>query len=332
MVIKKATQSLIGNAASMNGGKISTDLLATLGLDYKGDSDVAKFLEENGISLELSVEVPDSEGLSVEKELSLVKAYQDFNDMNALTDLILAYDPLINSEASKVGDKNNIEDLKSIATECFIKAVKKFDPSRGTYRLGPYAKQAIRLGLIDYFHNSSMIKTSTHAQRIFDDLKEFEFRNNITNGWSQSDIENAASELNMSVKKVREHLLRMNCLNVSSIEANTKSTKDSSLTDYDDSSVVFKKIGGDSEELVEDTYIKKETTDTINGLLDKLPDEQREVIKVMYYNESGKNLSAVKVGRILGIDETEVKKLVYRAFKFLRGELSSLGYGDSALC
>lgn len=330
MKIQEVTAAMIGNVAAMNGGKVSEGLLTTLNVDYKSDCDVISFLKENGIEVEVSIEAEDTRGLSSDEEMQLVHLAKS-GDMDALTDLILAYDPLICNMASEFGNFNSYQDLKSIATECFIKVVKKFDPCKGR-RLSPYAKRAIRLAFYDYLHESHMIKLPVYSQRIIDDLNKYAISHNIENGWSDEDIKGAADELDMSVKKVKEFLGKMVFLNISSTEANTKSSADSASSDYDDSSANFKKLGGEGQELIEDAYIRQETTDTLNALLDKLPEDQKEVIEVMYYNETGKNLSTAKAGKLLGIDESDVKKLRYKAFNFLKAELASLGYRSSALC
>ncbi len=146
--------------------------------------------------------------LKPEEEQQLAEAWVERQDRRAFDLLVKSHMRLAVKIASKYGRSGlPIGDLISEANIGLVKAVQRFDPSRG-FRLATYALWWIRAEVQSYvLHNWSMIKGGNTAalKRLFFNLRQTQRRLGFQDRvMTDAEAAKVAEELGASVEEVRE--------------------------------------------------------------------------------------------------------------------------------
>lgn len=146
--------------------------------------------------------------LRPEEEQQLAEAWSERQDRKAFDMLVKSHMRLAVKIASKYGRSGlPIADLISEANIGLVKAVQRFDPTRG-FRLATYALWWIRAEVQSYvLHNWSMIKGGNTAalKRLFFNLRQTQRRLGFHDRiMTDAEAAKVAEELHASVDEVRE--------------------------------------------------------------------------------------------------------------------------------
>lgn len=146
--------------------------------------------------------------LSLERERELAARWSEHQDQAAADELVRSHMRLAVKVASRYARSGlSVADLVSEANVGLIKAVQRFDPSRG-FRLATYALWWIRAEVQAYvLHNWSMLKGGNTAalKRLFFNLRHAQRRLGIQDRpMSDEEAARIAAEFGASVEEVRE--------------------------------------------------------------------------------------------------------------------------------
>jgi RNA polymerase sigma factor FliA len=227
---------------------------------------------------------------------------------------VVKYSPLVKYVAGKVsmGMPQNIEfdDLVSYGTFGLIDAINKYDPDRGI-KFKTYAMTRIRGAIFDELRSIDWIPRSIRqaAKKIEQAIAELE--NKLGRTVEDDEI---AHELGISMDEFQSVLTKVS------------GTSMLSLND-----IWF--LGDDSDELSiletleapdnmnPDVLIEKEEIkDYIVDAIKKLPDKERKVIVLYYYED----LTLKEIGQVLDVTESRVSQLHTKAIMRLRGRLGRI--------
>jgi len=235
-------------------------------------------------------------------------------DMELRDYFVMKYSPLVKYVAGKVsmGMPQSIEfdDLVSYGTFGLIDAINKYDPDRGI-KFKTYAMTRIRGAIFDELRSIDWIPRSIRQQA--------------------KKIEQAIAELENKLGRTVEDEEIARELGISSDEfQNVLSTvSGTSMLSLND--IWF--LGDDSDELSiletleapdnmnPDVLIEKEEIkDFIVDAIKKLPDKERKVIVLYYYED----LTLKEIGQVLDVTESRVSQLHTKAIMRLRGRLGRI--------
>jgi RNA polymerase sigma factor FliA len=227
---------------------------------------------------------------------------------------VMKYSPLVKYVAGKVsmGMPQSIEfdDLVSYGTFGLIDAIGKYDPDRGI-KFKTYAMTRIRGAIFDELRSIDWIPRSIRqaAKKIEHAIAELE--NKLGRTVEDDEI---ARELGISMDEFQSVLNKVS------------GTSMLSLND-----IWF--LGDDSDELSiletleapdnmnPDVLIEKEEIkDFIVDAIKKLPDKERKVIVLYYYED----LTLKEIGQVLDVTESRVSQLHTKAIMRLRGRLGRI--------
>ncbi len=246
---------------------------------------------------------------------SLLKKYKD--EPNRLKpkdreELIKEYAPLIKFIAQKIAMRlpSNIEldDLISSGVIGLMDAIEKYDPSRDN-KFKTYAEFRIRGAILDELRAQDWVPRSVRDKaklldKTVSDL-EAEF------GRQASD-EEIAAKLNMTLEEFFELVNQVRPVSVLSID------EIATFSNVDKKSLMS---------LLEDVKIanpfiqlsSKSVKDVITGAIEELPERQRLVLSLYYYED----LNLKEIGKVLRVTESRVSQLHAQAISRLRQKLTS---------
>lgn len=232
--------------------------------------------------------------------------YKIHNDNGAKTLLIEEYVKLVKIIAGRLyttyGTNIEYDDLVSYGIFGLIDAIEKFDLSKQV-KFETYAQIRIRGAIIDHLRSLDWVPRSARQKsRQLEDVY-----NRLENqlGRSASDLE-IARELGISVKELQEIIMQTASFNVISLEEAIFEVHTLRNTDNE-------------KQLPEELVCKQETYDTLKENIEQLPEREKQVISLYYYN----NLTYKEIGQVLEISESRVSQLHSKAISRLRSKLTA---------
>ena len=222
-------------------------------------------------------------------------------------ELIKEYTPLIKFIAKKIAMRlpANIEldDLVSSGVIGLIDAIEKYDPTRDN-QFKTYAEFRIRGAILDELRARDWVPRSVREKSKMLERASNSMEKKLGRRASHKEI---AKELGMSLEELHELLSQtkpVSLLNIDSFSDFSKTDKKSflKLAQHEEDDDPF------SDLLVKDT--KEEI---ISGLED-LPEKQRLVLSLYYYED----LNLKEIGRILNVTESRVSQLHTQAIVTLK--------------
>ncbi len=240
-----------------------------------------------------------------EKESArLWEEYRENPGAETRNEIVLAYAGLVKSiarrAASVSGNYVDAEDLLSYGMIGLIKAVEKYDPGKGV-AFETFATYRIRGEVIDYMRRNDWIPRGVRkrSQEVERAAVEFAARH----GREPTDEELAAF-LGVS----REELLQIQS------EGGRQSMVSLEEMLLEASAEI---LGPDTGETPEGRLQESELTEMLARAIDALPERERLIISLYYYEE----LTLKEISSVLGVSESRVSQLHTRAVGDLRSAL-----------
>ena len=250
--------------------------------------------------------------LTEQEEMNLAKKLHEENDLNAARQLIMSHLRLVIKIArSYSGYGLNQADLVQEGNIGLMKAVKRFDPSRGV-RLVSFAMYWIKAEIQEFVvRNWRLVKTATtKAQRkLFFNLRSMK---KTLQPLKQEEIKEIAKELNVKESDVKEMEYRFNGNEISL-----------DYQDEDNEDEVFRPI----------SYLQDENADPVKQLISKesesnnlsalsnaiksIDERSRYVLESRWLNEE-KSKTLHELADELGVSAERIRQIEQNALKKLK--------------
>ncbi len=234
----------------------------------------------------------------------LWKDYKEKKDPKARERLIEEHVDIVKIVAGRLsvqyGGHVEYDDLVSYGIFGLIDAIEKFDPQKEV-KFRTYAQIRVRGAVIDQLRNLDWIPRSLRQkakalERAYGELEE-KYKRHATE-------EEICNHMDISREELRDLLSQTNSFNLVSLEEKLEEG-----TTFD--------LPKKQEEVPENIYIEGETYETLRQRIEDLPERERLVISLYYYDE----LTYKEVGEIIGISESRVSQIHSKAILRLKNQL-----------
>ena len=227
---------------------------------------------------------------------------------------VMKYAPLVKYVAGKVsmGMPQNIEfdDLVSYGTFGLMDAIGKFDPARGI-KFKTYAMTRIKGAIFDELRSIDWIPRSIRQKAKQVDMIVSELENKLGRTVEEEEI---AQEMGISGDEFQSLLNKLSGTSMLSLNEIWY------LGDDSDELSILETLEA-PESLNPDVLIEKEEIrDFIIEAIQKLPDKEKKVIVLYYYED----LTLKEIGEVLEVTESRVSQLHTKAIMRLRGRLGRI--------
>lgn len=236
--------------------------------------------------------------------VDLWKSYRDNPDIELRNKIVLTYAGLVKSiarrAASVSGSYVDIEDLTSFGMIGLIKAVEKFDPDKGV-TFETYATYRIRGEIIDYMRRNDWVPRGVRKKAQEIEKASEQFKNENMREPTESELSAAMGVKRTDISQALWENARFNMISFEELIQDTIRT---------DSSFV-------SDDTPENSLAQEELVDVLAQAIDNLPERERLVITLYYYEE----LTLKEISTVLSVSESRVSQLHTRAVKDLKAAL-----------
>ncbi len=225
--------------------------------------------------------------------------------------LIEEYAPLIKFISHRIAVRLpphiEIDDLMSAGVMGLIDAVEKFDSGRQTM-FKTYAEIRIRGAILDELRSMDWVPRSVRQKSVeiasvYAAVEQREGR--------PAEDEEVAKELGVDLDGFHKVLASAQSSPILSVEDLGGVSKDGEKRD------IMEVLAGSSDDDPQVTARVSEVRTIIADTIDKLPEKERLLVSLYYYEE----LTMKEIGEILGITESRVSQLHTRAVMRMRGKL-----------
>lgn len=234
--------------------------------------------------------------------------------------LIMEYAPLIKFIAQKIAARlpSNIEldDLISSGVIGLMDAIDKYDPSRDN-KFKTYAEFRIRGSILDELRAQDWVPRSVRDKAKLLDRTTIELEAEM--GRSATD-EEIAQRLNMSMDEFFDLVNQVRPVSVLSID-------DSNTFSNVDKKSILNLLEGCKLNNPLTQLNLKTVKDVIAGAIEDLPERQRLVLSLYYYED----LNLKEIGKILRVTESRVSQLHAQAIVRLRVKLQQHFEGQEVI-
>ena len=227
---------------------------------------------------------------------------------------VIKYAPLVKYVAGKIsmGMPQNIEfdDLVSYGIFGLIDAINKFDPARGI-KFKTYAMTRVRGAIFDELRSIDWIPRSIRqkAKQIEQVISELENKLGRT-----VEDEEIARELGVTIEEFHTLISKLSGTSILSLNDIWY------LGDDNDELSILETLEA-PENMNPDILIEKEEIrDYIIDAIKKLPEKEKKVIVLYYYED----LTLKEIGEVLEVTESRVSQLHTKAIMRLRGRLGRI--------
>lgn len=193
----------------------------------------------------------------------------------------------------------DLEDLVGYGILGLIDAIDKFDPNKNV-KFETYASLRIRGSILDAIRKLDWVPRTLRKK--------------------QKDIDKAYTALEMQLSRPPLDEEMAEYLNVSIEEYNRllKEVNITALVSIDDNIYQFESIGDKSALVPEECVEQKEMQQTLAAVIDALPEREKKVIFLYYYEE----LTLKEISKVLEVSESRVSQLHTKAVSRLRAHMA----------
>jgi len=243
---------------------------------------------------------------------NLLKEYGKV-DPHQKEDLILRFAPLIklivNRIALRLPPHVDTEDLVNSGVIGLMDAIEKYDPTRGT-SFKTYAEFRVRGAILDELRTLDWFPRSIRQKvnRLESAYAELERQL----GRAATD-EEVAEALHVDLEEFYEILAQASAVSLVSLY-------DMGREDGGEERSLLECIGNGEEDPAV-ALESQEVYETVGKAIEKLPEKERMVISLYYYDE----LTMKEIGKVLNLTESRVSQIHTKAVLRLRAKLRSLG-------
>ncbi len=250
------------------------------------------------------------------KDKTVEELWQNYQSSGKSDDrdkLIVNYLPLVKLAVGRVaaGLPSHIktDDLYSSGVTGLIRAVEKYDPSKGGKFEG-YASLLIKGSIIDELRELDWIPRSVHQKANMITAAQDALQQKLGRDPSDAELSShlglSTSELNELCARVRPAIL---------IPLNAEITNED-----DESTSISEKIPDESAETGYEAAERREFNALVEKAIDNLPEKERKVLILYYFEE----LMLKEIGKILGVSESRISQIHTKALLKLRSRLRFL--------
>ncbi len=207
-----------------------------------------------------------------------------------------------------VQNKTELEDIRSAGVLGLIHALDHFDAARNT-KFTTYATHRVRGFILDYLRKIDAVSRTDRAR-----LRDLEKQIAVLTrelGREPGDHEIAAA---MGLELAEYHrlmgLVHLN-FNITLEQTQDSNGEEVRLTDV---------LADESTDGPFEQYSKKEMLELVKSAIRRLP-EKEKLILVMYYHDE---LTLLEIGKVLGLSESRVSRLLGRAVLRVRNHLREI--------
>jgi RNA polymerase sigma factor FliA len=240
--------------------------------------------------------------------------YKDEGDSAARDELILNYSPLVKYVAGRLASSLpqtvDTADLISYGIFGLIDAIEKFDLSRAI-KFETYAISRIKGAIIDELRAMDWVPRSVRSRAREIEKAYVELENQLRRVPGDQEV---ADHMGISLKEFQDILAKLSYTSVVSFEELWVGGE------RDESQNAIGSIRDDSAEDPVTIFESAEIKDILAGAIDKLPERERTVIALYYYE----GLTLKEIGSVLGVTESRVSQLHTKAVLRLRAKLHSV--------
>jgi RNA polymerase sigma factor for flagellar operon FliA len=240
--------------------------------------------------------------------------YKDEEDSAARDELILNYSPLVKYVAGRLASSLpqtvDTADLISYGIFGLIDAIEKFDLSRAI-KFETYAISRIKGAIIDELRAMDWVPRSVRSRAREIEKAYVELENQLRRVPGDQEV---ADHMGISLKEFQDILAKLSYTSVVSFEELWVGGE------RDESQNAIGSIRDDSAEDPVTIFESAEIKDILAGAIDKLPERERTVIALYYYE----GLTLKEIGSVLGVTESRVSQLHTKAVLRLRAKLHSV--------
>ena len=232
-------------------------------------------------------------------------AYKESGDIEAKNEILLNYGYLVKwivrRMMPKYNNYNEYDDLVSCGTLGLIDAVERFE-LKHEVKFETYAVSRIRGEILDYMRSQDWAPPSLR-KKISAIASAYEaYENNNPGRAADKDV---ADSLNMPVKQVQKILTQTHMFNLVNFEdALSSSNQETEIRNKD-------------ENTPEEDLLDKEKKEILSEVIDTLPEKERLVITLYYYE----GLLLKEIADILQVTESRVSQIHSKVLAKMRMKL-----------
>ena len=240
--------------------------------------------------------------------------YKDEHDSSARDELILNYSPLVKYVAGRLASSLpqtvDTADLISYGIFGLIDAIEKFDPGRAI-KFETYAISRIKGAIIDELRAMDWVPRSVRSRAREIEAAYVALENSLRRVPNDQEV---ADQMGVSLKEFQDILTKLSYTSVVSFEELWVGGE------RDEGQNAIGSIKDDSAEDPVAIFESAEIKDILAGAIEKLPERERTVIALYYYE----GLTLKEIGQVLGVTESRVSQLHTKAVLRLRAKLHSV--------
>jgi len=240
--------------------------------------------------------------------------YKEDEDSTARDELILNYSPLVKYVAGRLASSLpqtvDTADLISYGIFGLIDAIEKFDLSRAI-KFETYAISRIKGAIIDELRAMDWVPRSVRSRAKEIEAAYVALENTLRRVPSDQEV---ADHMGVSLKEFQDILSKLSYTSVVSFEELWVGGE------RDESQNAIGSIRDDTAEDPVTIFESAEIKDILAVAIDKLPERERTVIALYYYE----GLTLKEIGQVLGVTESRVSQLHTKAVLRLRAKLHSV--------
>lgn len=238
----------------------------------------------------------------------LWKKYSHSKDPQIREKLILEYSPLIKYIAGRLsiyfGSNVEYDDLVSFGVFGLIDAIEKFDINKGV-KFETYASLRIRGAIIDSVREMDWIPRSLRQKN--KEIEKIYMELESEHGQAVSDKQ-VAEKMGISLEDFYKLLNNVNVSPMISLEEFLEQNYE----------IGIDPSGYKAQDIPEHYAELSEVRDILANAIDKLPEKEKKVISLYYYEE----LTLKEISAIMGVSESRISQLHSKAILRLKARLA----------